>query len=364
MTSSNQIGSFMVRQNKDTGIFSVTVRDQEKPRNYRIFKSDNGMFYVSLKRSFRSIHDLVQYHSTNAAGLCTTLANPCIVPHCITDCTEVTFDERLATGQFSEVWKGVWKREIVVVNKVKDDSVSSLDLLDNCALMKTMNHENLIQFRAMHMNSKPFLVLTEHMVNGSLKEYLPSQFEIKDVKMAELVKISEQVAAAMKYLEQHNCIHQDLSAKNVMIEVEEEETLVIKSKLSIYPHVHRVHEYGAYYDVPAGSIPIRWSPQEAIVSNQMNIKSNIWSYGVLVWEVIHYCRSYPYPDTSDAGVLEKLKQGYRMPRPMGCPDELYELMTDCWEENADNRPTFEQLHQQMKIFYTSDSFGYQKIKFK
>ena len=362
MTSSNQVGSFMVRQNRETGIFSVTVRDLDRPRNYRIFKSENGMLYASLKCSFRSIYDLVQHHSTNAAGLCTTLTKSCIVPHCITDRAEVTCDEKLTTGQFSEVWKGVWKGKAVVVNKVKHGSVSSLDLLDKCALMKTINHESLIQFHAIHMKSEPFLVITEHMVDGSLKEYLPNQD--KDFKMAELIKISEQVAAAMKYLEERNCIHQDLSAKNIMLEVEDEDTLVIKSKLSIYPHVHKVTEYGAYYDVPAGSIPIRWSSHEAIVNNKINIKSNVWSYGILVWEIIHYCKSYPYPETSEAGVLEKLKQGYRMPRPLGCPEELYELICDCWKEDANNRPTFVELHQQMKVFYTSDSFGYQKIKFK
>ena len=360
MTSSNQIGSFMVRQNEQTGTFSVIVRDRDKSQQYRIFKHKNGMVYIHDKRMFRSLHDLVLHHSQNADGLCTTLSKPCIAPCCITDRAEVTCDEKLVTGQFLQMWKGEWKGEDVTVNKITPGTITSLDLLDKCALMESMNCENLIKFCAVHLNSEPYLVITEYnMVNGSLKEYLPSKG--KDLIMAELIKISEQVAAAMQYLEERICIHQDLSAKNVMIEVKDEEILSITCKLSIYPYVHKVSKYGAFYNLPAGTISIRWSSHEAILNNQINIKANVWSFGILVWEIVNYCRSYPYPETSEAGVFEKLKQAYRMPRPMGCPEELYELMCDCWKEDASIRPTFETLHWRLRDFYTSECFGYQQI---
>jgi fyn-related kinase len=319
------------------------------------------MLFVSEQCSFRSISDLVQHHSKNADGLFTTLAKPCIIPHCITDRAEVTWDEKLATSQFSEVWKGRWKGEAVTVDKITPGSVSSLDLLDKCAFLKTIYHENLIRFRAMHMNSEPFFIITECTVNGSLKEYLPSQFENKDFKMAELIKISEQVAAAMQYLEEQNCIHQDLAAKNVMIEINNEEALSIRCKLNVYPYVHKLNEYSAFYNLPSGTVSIRWSPQEAILMNRINIKSNVWSFGIFIWEIIHYCRGYPYPETAEAEVLEKLKQGYRMPRPLGCPEELYSLLCDCWKEDADSRPTFDTLHWKLRDFHTSDSFGYQQV---
>ena len=360
MTSSNQLGSFLVWQNKDTGIFFVTIRDQDKPRHYHIHKQENVVLYLSRQHTFGSISDLIRHHSKKASGLFTTLAKPCIAPHCITDRAEVTCDEKLATGQFSEVWKGQWKGDAVIINKVTPGSVSNLDLLDKCAFLKTINHENLIQFHAMHTNSEPFFVITECTVNGSLKEYLPTKFDSEDFKMAELIKISEQVAAAMQYLEEHNCIHQDLAAKNVMIKINGEEMLSIQCKLSVYPYVHKLNEYGAYYNLPAGTILIRWSSQEAILKNQINIKSNVWSFGIFIWEIIHYCTRYPYPETSEAGVLEKLKQGYRMPHPlaMGCPAKLYSLLCNCWKEDASSRPTFETLHWQLRDFYTFDSFEY------
>ena len=83
-------------------------------------------------------------------------------------------------------------------------------------------------------------------------------------------------------------------------------------------------------------------PKDSLVP--ILVKSNVWSFGIIVWEIMNYCRSYPYPETSEAGVLDKLKQGYRMTRSLGCPDELYRLMNDCWKDNANSRPTFEALH--------------------
>ena len=361
MTSSNQLGSFLVRQNKETGIFSVTIRDQDKPRQYHIHKQENGMLYISRQHMFRSISDLVQYHSKTASGLCTMLAKPCIAPHCITDRAEVTCKLKVAMGQFSVVWKGEWKDKVVTVNTITTGVETSFDLLDKCAFLKSIEHENHIRLLAVHISSEPFLVITEHLVTGSLSEYLPCKG--KDLRLEELINILVQVAAAMQYLEKQNCIHHNLAAKNVMIKVSDEETLSFWCKLSIYPYVHKVITYGAFHKLPAGTIPIRWSPHEAIVNNQVNIKSNVWSFGITMWEIVNYCRSYPYPETSEAGVLEKLKQGYRMPRPLGCPVELYSLMNDCWKGYASSRPTFEILHQRLKDLHSSDNLGYEEIMF-
>jgi serine/threonine protein kinase len=359
MTSTNQFGSFLVRQNKDTGIFSVTIRDQDKPRHYHIHKQENGMLYFSSQHTFRSISDLIRHHSKSASGLFTMLTKPCTVPHCITDRDEVTCKEKIAKGQFSEEWKGEWRGEVVTVHKITPGSETSFDLLDKCAFFKSMEHKNHIQFLAVHMNSEPFLVITEHLVNGSLNKYLPTRG--KDLKLAELISILEQVAAAMQYLEEQNCIHHNLAAKNVIIKINDEEKFSITCKLRIFPYVHKVNNYGVFHKLPAGTIPIRWSPHEAIVNNQINIKSNVWSFGIITWEIVNYCRSYPYPEISEAGVLEKLKRGYRMPRPLGCPVELYKLMSDCWKGYASSRPTFETLHQRLKDFYSSESFGYEEL---
>ena len=359
MTSSNQFGSFLVRQNKETGKFSLTIRDQTKDRHYHINKEVDGMLYASYQCSFRSIHDLVLHHSHHADGLCTTLTRPCIAPHWITDKQEVSFAERLVSGQFSEVLQGEWQHKMVTVNKINQGAMTQVDLLDQCAFMTSLNHQNLIQFHGVYLEKEPFLVITEFMENRSLKQYLPGKG--KSLKMAELLKLSAQIAAAMVYLEEHCCIHQELAAKNIMVELKHGEEFPITCKLDIYPYVHRVKEPDGVYKLPAGTVPIKWLPHEAIMKSQISIKSNVWSFGITFWEIVHHCKILPYPEMSDTGVLEKLHQGYRMPCPLGCPDQLYELMTNCWNKDAICRPTFETLHWQLEDFYTSDRFGYQLI---
>lgn len=194
-------------------------------------------------------------------------------------------------------------------------------------------------------------------MNGSLNEYLPSRG--KDLKLAELIKILEQVAAPMQYLEEQTCVHHHLAAENVMIELNDEQMLPKMCKMRIFPYVHKVvANYEAFYKMPVGTIPIRWSPHEAIINNQIDIKSNVWSFGIIVCEIVNYCQSYPRPDIPEAGVLEKLKQGYPMPCPLGYPAELYRLMRDCWKEDARSRPIFETLHQRLKDFYSS---GYEVV---
>ena len=91
--------------------------------------------------------------------------------------------------------------------------------------------------------------------------------------------------------------------------------------------------------------------------NRFTIKSDVWSFGIVLYEIITYGR-FPYPGMTNAQVLEQLQQGYRMPRPMGCPDKLYDIMIDCWREEPANRPTFETLQWQLEEFFTAEDGGY------
>ena len=357
MTSSNQVGSFLVRQNKKTGIFSLTVRDHNKARHYHIHKQEDGTLFASQYCCFRSIHDLVLHHAIHEDGLFTKLGEPCVAPLCVQDYEEIIFKDKLSTGQFSEVWKGKWNEKVVAVNKMRMDSMTQVEILDVCALMKTLDHTHLIQLLAIYMKSEPFLVITEHMPNGSLRQYLPSVNTT--VKLSELIKISAQVAAAMSYLENCSCIHQDLSAGNIMAEVQYDD---INCKLCVCPYVHQVSGPDGIYSLDAAKAPVRCLPYKAIVDNQVSIKSNVWSFGIVLWEILSYCRTCPYPEMSELEVVERLQLGYRMPRPLCCPEEVYQLISNCWSEEANDRPTFQMIHSQLNELYVSNRFGYQQLE--
>ena len=358
MTSINQFGSFLIRQNKVTGVFSLTIRDLGTVRHYHVKKHDDGKLYISLQISFRSIYDLVKHYSLHAHGLFTKLTQPCIAPHCIEDRDEeVTFTDYLRSNQFSELWKGEWNGMLVAINKIEEGTLSQANLLNKCAFMTTLRHKNLTEFLAIYIHSEPFLVVTEYMETGNLKEFLSG--DGKDMNMVELINVSSQVAAAMNYLEEKTCIHQNLAADNVMVNCHEER---ITCKLNVYPYVHNVSGPGKVYTSLEGTVPVRWLPYESIMNNEIDIKSNVWSFGILLWEIVNHCRTYPYPNISENRVLEKLREGYRMPHPLGCPKELYDLMNDCWEEDRSCRPTFEVLYWKLDELFTSEDLGYELIK--
>ena len=98
-------------------------------------------------------------------------------------------------------------------------------------------------------------------------------------------------------------------------------------------------------------ICIRWSAPETVLHNHFTIKSDVWSFGILLYETVTHGQ-FPYPDMSDSQVLEAIQQDYRMPCPMGCPDQLYEIMRECWREDPESRPTFETLQWRLEEFFT------------
>ena len=356
MISINQLGSFLVWQDRITGKFCLTIRDQTKARHYHIYEYEDGTVFATQHCHFRSICELVKYHSQNEDLLCTKLIQPCIGPHCVISQDKVNFIQQIPSNESSEVWKGEWNGKSVAINKVKPNNimVTQVDLLNVCTFLRSLEHKHLIQFLATCIQNEPFLVITEYLSKGSLKQYLSS--EAQSLSMSDLTKISAQVASAMSYLEKSCCIHQDLSAKNVAIEVHRDNK--INCKLNIYPYVHQVKN--GLYCPEHRAISVRWSPPEVIVDNQISIKSNVWSFGITVWEMTTYCQRIPYSEMTESEVLEKVYEGYRMSRPLECPEELYELMQSCWKENASSRPTFQTLCWQLD-YYSSGYINLQTV---
>ena len=120
----------------------------------------------------------------------------------------------------------------------------------------------------------------------------------------------------------------------------------------------RVIDEDVYGSHVGAKFPIKWTAPEAAMYNRFTIKSDVWSFGIVLYEIITYGR-IPYPGCNTAQILEQVQQGcYRMPRPMGCPAKLHNIMLDCWREEPSNRPTFETLQGQLEEFFTTEDDGY------
>ena len=254
-------------------------------------------------------------------------------------------------GQFGEVWKGLWNNMTsVAVKTMKPGTVPASEFLQSARLMKRLLHPNLVQLYAVCAREEPVYIVNELMKHGSLLEYLRDKGH--SLKLPQLIDMCAQVASGMAYLEEQNYIHRDLAARNILVG----DNLICKIAdfglaLLIDDDIYEAHK--------GGKFPFKWTALEAALYNRYTIKSDVWSFGIVLYEIITYGR-FPYPDMTNAQVLEALQQDYRMPCPMGCPDKLHDIMLDCWREDPDSWPTFETLQWQSEEFFT-DNTGYQRV---
>ncbi|NWH73433.1 BLK kinase, partial [Piaya cayana] len=158
------------------------------------------------------------------------------------------------------------------------------------------------------------------------------------------------VAEGMAYIERMNSIHRDLRAANILVS----ETLCCK--IADFG-LARIIE-NEYLAQEGAKFPIKWTAPEAINFGVFTIKSDVWSFGILLTEIITYGR-IPYPGMTNPEVIRNLERGYRMPCPDMCPTELYNIILKCWRNKPEDRPTFEYLQSVLEDFYTATEKQYE-----
>ena len=252
------------------------------------------------------------------------------------DQDDVQLVKKLGAGQYSEVWEAHWKENpSVVVKMLRIGSMPAQEFLQEAHLLRKLQHENVIQVHATCTAVDSVFFVTEFMKHGNLIEYLSS--DGKDTNISQLVVLVLEVAMGMAYLEKQGIIHQNLAARNVMVG----ENLKCKlADFGLAVYAHTVEEL-----CTNRKFSIRWTAPEAAMYYKFSTKSDVWSFGMLLWETITYGR-FPYPDMSNEEVLPSLEKGYHLPCPANCPDYLYSIMKDCWSKDTDKRPTFQVLETQ------------------
>ena len=261
-----------------------------------------------------------------------------------TEPSQIQLVKRIGAGSFSTVWEGHMHNYPVAVKALKPEKVLSVSkFLKKATLAKILSFSKIVHPTAVCTKKMPVYVVLELMKHGSLLRYLRN--DGRSLRTPQLMTMASDVAEAAAYLEDRGYIHRDIAARNVLVG----ENLICK--LTNFHSARKVH--GEFYEMPRNEkFPIKWTAPEAFVRNRVSIKSDVWSFGILLFEIITYGR-FPYPDMTNAQILEKLPQGYRMPRPIGCSHKLYDIMLDCWREEPKQRPSFKALRQQLKEFCQS-----------
>ena len=347
-------GSFLIcNSEKRPGEFCLCIRYLDTVKHCEIYRV-GGSVYLSPKQRFESVCDLVVYYNTESLPTANNqqVKLRSICPHVSktsssskegdgweTDRESVCLIKKIETGKYSEVWEGLWNdTTAVAVKTAKLDSTETERLYKEMEILKQISHPNLIALYAVCTKEEPIYIITELTKHGNLLEYIRG--EGRSIDLPQLIHMMAQIAAGMAYLGQNNYIHQDLAARNVVLA----EGLVCK--LADFSSVQAIR--AGIYEPHAGiKLPIKWTALEVILYSYFTIKSDVWSFGILMYELITRGR-LPYPGMSNAQVVQALKTGYRMPSPKGCPEQLYKIIMECWKDDAAARPTFEVLQRKLE----------------
>ncbi|XP_026049764.1 ephrin type-B receptor 3b isoform X4 [Astatotilapia calliptera] len=272
------------------------------------------------------------------------------------DVSCVKIEEVIGAGEFGEVCRGRLKlpgrREIIVAIKTLKVGYTDRqrrDFLSEASIMGQFDHPNIIRLEGVVTKSRPVMIVTEFMENGALDSFLrlnDGQFTV-----IQLVGMLRGIAAGMKYLSDMNYVHRDLAARNILVN----SNLVCKvsdfglSRFLEDDPTDPTYTSSLYFMLTysfaypqGGKIPIRWTAPEAIAYRKFTSASDVWSYGIVMWEVMSYGER-PYWDMSNQDVINAVEQDYRLPPPMDCPTALHQLMLDCWVKERNLRPKFTQI---------------------
>ena len=252
--------------------------------------------------------------------------------------------DKLKDWEFTEIWAGTWNGTTpVAVKTLKPGSMTLNDFLTEAHTMMKLLHEKLIKLYGVCTQEEPFYIVTELMKHGNLLNYL-TKGEGQNLKLPNMIDIGAQVADGMTYLESQHCIHRDLAAWSIQVG----EGNVIK--IGGFGLAHLL--VNDYYSGEKEKLPFRWTAPEVIILNKFTIKSDVWSFGVFLTELVTHGRK-PYPGMTNDEVMTQVTQGYHMPQPIGCPDPLYQIMLECWKTDPAERPTFENLKYQLEYFVST-----------
>ncbi|XP_030634662.1 ephrin type-A receptor 2a [Chanos chanos] len=251
----------------------------------------------------------------------------------------VTKQKVIGAGEFGEVFRGLLKvpgrGEVAVAIKTLKPGYTEKqrqDFLSEASIMGQFSHQNIIRLEGVVTKFKHAMIITEYMENGALDSFLKDHDE--EFSSYQLLGMLSGIAAGMKYLSDMNYVHRDLAARNILVNGN------LECKVSDFGLSRVLEDFPeGTYTTTGGKIPIRWTAPEAIACRKFTSASDVWSFGIVMWEVMSYGER-PYWEMSNQEVMKAINEAFRLPAPMGCPAAVYQLMLECWMQDRSKRPRF------------------------
>ncbi|KAH9491968.1 Inactive tyrosine-protein kinase transmembrane receptor ror1 [Bulinus truncatus] len=277
----------------------------------------------------------------------------------------IRFLQELGEGAFGKVYKGELvglhsdsSVSKVAIKTLKENALPKVqnDFRREIDLMAELRHPNIVCLLGVCMKKEPMCMLFEYMAQGDLHEYLLSHSPHSDVTSAEddsgtgaghileygeMLHISTQISAGMEYLASHHFVHRDLAARNILVA----DGLTVK--ISDFGLSRDVYSSDYYRVQSKALLPVRWMPPEAILYGKFTTDSDVWAFGVVLWEIFSYGLQ-PYYGFSNQEVIEMIRSRQILACPEECPARIYGLMVECWHEMPGRRPAFREIHTRLR----------------
>uniref|UniRef100_A0A8C5I6R9 Tyrosine-protein kinase n=1 Tax=Gouania willdenowi TaxID=441366 RepID=A0A8C5I6R9_GOUWI len=323
-------GDFLVRKSKEKQGFVLSVQWNGACKHFLIQNTDNS--YRLDGESFHSIPYLIQHLLSSGQH--------------VTKRLDTVLCKPVLKGNFGEVFSGYLRTDNtrVAVKACKESLAPEQKnkFMMEARILKQYDHPNIVRLIGI-CTKQPIYIVMELIKGGDFLSFLRNEHHRLKPKM--LVKMMENVASGMEYLESKNCIHRDLAARNCLIG---EHNVVKVSDFGM----SRQQDDGVY-SAKGGlrQVPVKWTAPEALNYGRFTTQSDVWSFGVLLWETFSMGMS-PYPSLSNQQTRDQVEQGYRMPAPLGCPVEIFRIMNNCWQYEPRNRPTFNKVRTELSAIHS------------
>ncbi|XP_022108626.1 tyrosine kinase receptor Cad96Ca-like [Acanthaster planci] len=271
---------------------------------------------------------------------------------------QLTIVKEIGHGSFGLVFlaeaNGIIERSKVTkvaVKTLKDEAnnLQRRDMLRELELMKKLpDHPNVVKLLGFCVDQDPLYIIVEYLTRGNLKNLLKQSRSkggrvyrnlhgiSKSLASTDLIMFAKDTADGMEFISSQKCIHRDLAARNVLVADD------MTCKVSDFGLARDVMNIRVYERESESALPMRWMAIESILDDVYTTESDVWSFGVLLWEIATL-GARPYPAMSAKVLISELQNGFRMPKPQHCQDELYEMMLRCWNEDPASRPSFKMI---------------------
>ncbi|KAM9039087.1 ephrin type-A receptor 10 isoform X2 [Sarcophilus harrisii] len=257
------------------------------------------------------------------------------------DSSSVSVHSIIGTGQFGDLCSGCLRlpggRELLVAVHTLRDGASEkqkLRFLAAAWALGQFDHSNIVRLEGVVTRGLTMMIVTEYMGNGALDDFL-RRYD-GQLTVSQLLGLLPGVASGMRYLSEMGYVHRGLAARHVLV------SSSLDCKISGFGQGPQ-DQAEAVYTTLSGRSPVLWAAPETVQLGQFTSSSDVWSFGILMWEVMAFGER-PYWDMSSQDVIKAIEDGFRLPAPRSCPSSLHQLMLHCWRKDPRERPRFTQIH--------------------